>query len=110
MPFWEIRFGGRPVTSSPFRSTRPEVGRSTPVRQLKKVLLPAPLGPMTARISPRATSKLTPLSAVSPPKRTVSPSVRRAGAESPPGAAVVVAGDREDGSAATYANLSAGIF
>ena len=28
-------------------------GRSTPVRQLKNVLLPAPFGPMMARISPR---------------------------------------------------------
>ena len=29
------------------------LGRSTPVRQLKKVLFPAPFGPMMARISPR---------------------------------------------------------
>src|SRR5581483_11835668 len=83
MPFWEMRFGGRPVTSSPFSHTCPDVGRSTPVRQLKNVLLPAPLGPMIARISPRGTSMLTLLSAVSPPKRTVSPSVRRIGPPAP---------------------------
>ena len=29
------------------------MGRSTPVRQLKNVLFPAPFGPMIARISPR---------------------------------------------------------
>ena len=53
MPFREMRSGGRPVMSSPLNRMRPEVGRSTPVRQLKKVLLPAPFGPMIARISPR---------------------------------------------------------
>ena len=80
MPFCEMRLGGSPVMSSPLKRMRPEVGRSTPVRQLKNVLLPAPFGPMMARISPRCTSKLTLLSAVSPPKRTVRPSVRRIGA------------------------------
>ena len=58
MPFCEIRFGGSPVMSSPSNRMRPEVGRSTPVRQLKKVLLPAPFGPMTARISPRANREI----------------------------------------------------
>ena len=59
MPFCEIALDDRPVMSSPLKKMRPEVGRSTPVRQLKKVLLPAPFGPMMARISSRATSKLT---------------------------------------------------
>ena len=53
MPFCEMRLGGRPVMSSPLNTMRPAVGRSTPVRQLKNVLLPAPFGPMMARISPR---------------------------------------------------------
>ena len=73
------RCGGSPAMSSPSNRMRPLVGRSTPVRQLKKVLLPAPFGPMMARISPRGTSKLTLSSAVRPPKRTVRPSVRRMG-------------------------------
>ena len=77
MPFCEMRLEGRPVMFSPLRMMRPAVGRMTPVRQLKNVLLPAPFGPMIARISPRATSKSTPLSAARPPKRTVRPSVRR---------------------------------
>ena len=80
----EIRLGGSPVMSSPLSRMRPEVGRSTPVRQLKNVLLPAPFGPMMARISPRWISKLTLLSAVRPPKRIVRPSVRSTGAVSPP--------------------------
>ena len=61
MPFCEMRLGGRPAMFSPLNRMRPEVGRMTPVRQLKKVLLPAPFGPMMARISPRLTSKLTPI-------------------------------------------------
>src|SRR6478609_4982898 len=36
---------------------------------LKVVLLPAPLGPITPRISPSRTSKSSPLTAVRPPKR-----------------------------------------
>src|ERR1700736_1713741 len=69
--------------SSPWNRMRPTVGRSTPVRQLKNVLLPAPFGPMMARISPRRISKSTLLSAVNPPKRIVRPSVRSTGAGAP---------------------------
>src|SRR5262249_2713330 len=76
-PLWEITWGGSPAISSPLRRIRPEVGRSTPVTQLKNVLLPAPLGPMIARTCPRGTEMLTALTAVSPPKRIVRPSVRR---------------------------------
>ena len=36
------------------------------------MLLPEPFGPMRPRISPSATSKETPLTAVKPPKRFVS--------------------------------------
>src|SRR5688572_23698792 len=108
MPFCEMRLGGRPVMFSPLKITRPAVGRITPVRQLKNVLLPAPFGPMMALISPRATSKLTLLSAASPPKRTVRPSVRRAVVEAPPWPVVAEGGLVTDVSAVTYANLQAG--
>jgi len=84
MPDREITLGGWPVMSLPLSRMRPEVGRSTPVTQLKNVLLPAPFGPITARISPRRTSRLTLLSAVNPPKRMVSASVRSTEAVSPP--------------------------
>ncbi len=50
MPLREIAFEGRPVISSPSKMMRPPLGRSTPVRQLKNVLLPAPFGPMMAWI------------------------------------------------------------
>ena len=101
MPFWEILFGGSPVMSTPARTIDPEVGRRTPVRQLKKVLLPAPLGPMMARISPRATAKLTWSSAVSPPKRMVRSSVRNSGAAPAPGLTSARAGAASSGSAVT---------
>src|SRR5262245_24670054 len=84
MAFWEIRSGGNPVMSSPSSMMRPLVGRSTPVRQLKKVDLPAPFGPMTARISPWCTSIETLLRAVNPPNCIVSPSVRRMVGTPPP--------------------------
>ena len=81
---------------------RPEVGRSTPVRQLKNVLLPAPFGPMMARTSSRATSKLTADSAANPPKRTDNSSVFSTGAEAAPRS---LAGERTsvEGCALTYA-------
>src|SRR3954451_17193648 len=84
IPFCEIRLGGSPVISSPLNRIRPEDGCRTPVRQLKNVLLPAPLGPMTARISSRRTAKSTWFSAVKPPNRTVSASVRRIGSSPSP--------------------------
>ena len=91
MPFCEIAFEGSPVMSSPSNMMRPLLGRSTPVRQLKNVLLPAPFGPMMACTLSRATSKLTSDSAASPPKRTDSNSVLRIGADAAPR---LVAGER----------------
>src|SRR5262249_52892702 len=61
---------------------RPLVGRITPVRELKKVDLPAPFGPMIARISPRDMEMLTLLTAARPPNRTVRASVLRSGVDS----------------------------
>src|SRR5262245_6816461 len=78
--FCAIRCGGSPAMSSLSKTIRPAVGRSTPVTQLKNVDLPAPFGPMMARSSPGCTAMETLLSAVSPSKRTVRPSVCRMGA------------------------------
>src|SRR5512135_3606658 len=100
---------GRPVMSSPLKTMLPLVGRSTPVRQLKKVLLPAPFGPMMARTSSRWTSKFTWESAASPPNRTANSSVLRIGADATPR---LLAGERMSVAdcALTYeeANLQAG--
>src|SRR5882757_1578683 len=47
--------GGWLVTSMPAKCTVPDVTGRSPVRQLKKVDLPAPLGPIRPRMSPSST-------------------------------------------------------
>src|SRR3954468_8884748 len=47
--------GGFFETSRPAKETVPEVSGRSPVRQLKKVDLPAPLGPIRPRMSPSST-------------------------------------------------------
>src|SRR5690625_2981746 len=56
----------------------PEVGRKSPVTQLKRVVLPAPLDPRTARRSPGFTVMVTSVRAASAPKRLVTPRSSRA--------------------------------
>ena len=50
---------GSRVMSRPRNSTRPDVGRSRPQSMLTSVVLPAPFGPMRARISPGSIRKST---------------------------------------------------
>src|SRR5215469_7729305 len=77
--FWNVRAmpiqatlcGLKPVMSAPSNSTTPSLGGSRPVIALKRVVLPAPLGPISAKTSPRRTSKLTSPTAVRPPNRLV---------------------------------------
>src|SRR5688500_1827085 len=105
-PWRETRSGGSPVMSCPSNRMRPLVGRSTPVRQLKNVDLPAPLGPITARISPCLTVTDTLLSAERPPNRIERPSVlRMTGAEAP---RPLPAGASEEEVAATLRELAGG--
>src|SRR6185369_4024693 len=61
------------VTSAPANLIVPASGRSTPESWPISVVLPAPLGPMTASVSPSATSRSTPSVATRPPKRLRSP-------------------------------------
>ena len=51
-----------PTMSSPSKTTLPADGGASPEMALSSVDLPAPLVPRRARISPRATSRLTPKS------------------------------------------------
>src|SRR5271157_841333 len=67
MPFLHVRCAGSPVMSSPLKMTWPPSGESMPVMRLKSVVFPAPFGPMTATISPSATSRLAPFTALKPP-------------------------------------------
>ena len=68
MPAWLISCGRIPRIERPSNSTVPVSGSTRPTRQFSSVDLPAPFGPMMARISPSATSRLTSSSAFSPPK------------------------------------------
>src|SRR5712691_3867684 len=88
-----IRWGGRPVSGRPRNLTRPPLGGRKPVIRLKQVVIPAPLGPIKPAIVPSSTEKLTSLTAVRPPNRTVRastssrdtahPALTRASPESP---------------------------
>src|SRR5688500_12156803 len=73
-PARALRKGGERVTSRSNRKTFPARGRTKPVRALKRVVLPAPFGPMSPRISPVRRDRDTLSTAVTPPKRTVIPS------------------------------------
>src|SRR5262245_16494173 len=69
--------------SSPLHHTWPLLGRITPEMRWKKLVLPAPLGPMMARSSPGSTATLTPSTARSAPNERESARVSRIGGISP---------------------------
>src|SRR5437660_10469712 len=72
MPFLTSVAESIPVMSLPWRWTLPPEGRKAPVIRLKSVVLPAPLGPIKPQICFAGISKLTSLSAATPPKYLVS--------------------------------------
>src|SRR5207302_6110055 len=73
MPLRATRWTGKPVIFSPAKTTSPACGFSTLVIRLNSVDLPAPFGPMTARISPGSSCMSSASTAMSAPKRRVSP-------------------------------------
>src|SRR5688572_4988543 len=91
---------GRRVMSSPAKRTLPASGSRLPASWLMKVVLPAPLGPITACVSPSVTSKSMPSHARSAPKLLVNPRTRRRdsriGFVEDPGEAAPEENDRED--------------
>ena len=99
------------MTSSPRRCTRPALGRTRPESTPRSVDLPAPFGPTRPAISPGCTWMETSESAVSPPKRTVTPSAVNAGevtsdAPSSSGTVAVVTGSSRPPGAPARANPS----
>jgi hypothetical protein len=62
-PSRQIARGFLPVVSSPSRLIRPEPGMVWPLSISKQVLFPAPLGPISARISPAFSANETPRTA-----------------------------------------------
>src|SRR5882724_4798968 len=71
MPRRVMAWGRSPTTLRPSSRIRPALGRRKPVTRLKAVVLPAPFGPMSPRISPGSTSKERRETARSPPKSLV---------------------------------------
>src|SRR4051812_39467026 len=67
-PLRARRCAGRSVMSSPAKMMRPPSGRMLPASWPMKVVLPAPLGPMMAWVSPSRTSRSMPSVARSAPK------------------------------------------
>ena len=59
------------IAGPPGQVMRPSCGVYTPVSELNSDVLPAPLGPMIARISPRYIRTDTSLRLTTPPKRRV---------------------------------------
>src|SRR5262245_2838824 len=72
-----------PLMSWSLNDQRPVSGRSNPVSRLKNVVLPAPLGPISAVIAPRCTSTWSTLTATRPPKWRVTPSATTIGSGFP---------------------------
>src|ERR1700722_7772490 len=68
MPARAWASGAAWVTSSPLKTMRPEVGEVSPARQLKKVDLPAPFGPIRPMISCSSTARSAPDTARRLPK------------------------------------------
>src|SRR5580658_6733811 len=60
MPARACASGAALVTSSPLKTMRPAVGKVSPARQLKKVDLPAPFGPIRPMISYSSTARSAP--------------------------------------------------
>src|SRR5207302_5630459 len=85
MPSAARRAGPSRDMSAPAKRIVPESGLSSPESWPIRVVLPAPLGPITAWISPGATDSETPPVATRPPKRLVRPAVSSsASATAPP--------------------------
>ncbi len=68
---------GRAIIARPLNSILPDDGSMIPSRTLKKVVLPAPLGPMRLTIEPSGIVKSISLTATSPPNRRVTFSATR---------------------------------
>src|SRR3954447_15282224 len=71
MPSDVMLDGAVPVISRPLKIILPTVGLYRPVIVLKKVVLPAPFGPMRLTMLPRGITKFTSFTATRPPNRMV---------------------------------------
>src|SRR5258708_29724433 len=74
-----MRSAESPAISRPSKWMVPALGESSPESMLMNVVLPAPLGPITACTSPGRSSRETSLTAARPPKPFESPVTWRMG-------------------------------
>src|SRR2546425_5949842 len=81
MPRSTTSHGRRAVMSAPRNTMLPASGLRIFVISRSSVVLPAPFGPISPTISSRRSSKLIRSTATRPPKRLVSRSTRRSGAD-----------------------------
>src|SRR6056297_1046199 len=79
MPWLAILCAGTRSIDFPLKVRWPESGVSKLVNRLKKVVLPAPFGPISAVMTPRWISTCSTSTAVSPPKRRTTSSATRIG-------------------------------
>src|SRR5215813_6940055 len=89
MPARAWMSGVVPVRLTPSKLTVPEVGLVSPARQLKKVDLPAPFGPIKPMISPSATVRSAWRTAKKLPNALDTPLASSSMARSPAGREVV---------------------
>ena len=73
MPRLATRSGRNPSIRAPFSQISPLLGCTKEVKQLNSVVLPAPLGPITAWMRALGTLRLTLSIACKPPKRLPRP-------------------------------------
>src|SRR6476620_5306814 len=71
MPSSAMPCAGVSVSGRPWKRIEPSLNAYSRDRQLKRVVLPAPFGPISPTMRPGATENETLSSAVMPPKRTV---------------------------------------
>ena len=72
------RSGATPVMSEPSTRTRPASSVSSPAMMRMRVVLPQPDGPSRLKNDPAGRSRVTSSTAVTAPKRLVTPSTRMA--------------------------------
>src|SRR4051812_40449147 len=75
-----MRSGRAPAIGWPANWIVPASGGIKPVMTLNSVVLPAPFGPITLKISPGCTARSTPSTAATPPKCRFKPRTSSSGA------------------------------
>src|SRR5947207_3584033 len=99
-----------PLSDASSHRMSPASGRVSPLMQLSRVVLPAPLGPMTPSTWPGSTVKVTPARALTPPNRLL---ISRTASRLMPAPTLTLprqrGGEKAPGSSAGFAPRPSGI-